>query len=323
MQIVSRETFLWQPFPADSFAGGDSDALDFTALQRIFSASDPESFWRQAIGVIGLVHSGAPLVRQAEDGSIEFNMAGLAYVVSGGTVRADATGKLMPPLGLWAHIKFLMAQWRVARFIAAQRRDLHPLTESIALGICLQSLMLRLGQDNVKIAQWLSGAQTPPPAMRQTLRDIQQVQMRRTQLSPAWEGVYIKIKAVPDGQPFTNATETRDQWQGLPVCLGEVRGRAIIADKKTAEELFASKAAIFIFRHARPHTTDFFLYCRGIIFANGGVTSHACTVARDMNIPAVTGIGDDFYAQAAAAEDLWITLDGAKGTIALMPAPVA
>jgi hypothetical protein len=56
------------------------------------------------------------------------------------------------------------------------------------------------------------------------------------------------------------------------------------------------------------------------LFAEGGVLSPACTVARERNIPSITGLGPGFFELIKASDKLWLNMDGSTATVARIPA---
>jgi phosphoenolpyruvate synthase/pyruvate phosphate dikinase len=76
---------------------------------------------------------------------------------------------------------------------------------------------------------------------------------------------------------------------------------------------------VLLFAQARPETVELFPFASGLVFAEGGALSHACTVAREMNIPAVTAVGIGFLKQVEAAGEgvVRVTIDGGTGRVAL------
>src|SRR5690606_34342565 len=107
--------------------------------------------------------------------------------------------------------------------------------------------------------------------------------------------------------------------KGLPVCAGKISGMAVVmvADTPPAEK--PADSCIFIFRHARPDTTECFAMADAVLFANGGVLSHACVVAREQGVPCITGLGADFYAQMKnTTGKVWLTIDGGTGDVRLV-----
>lgn len=284
--------FDWQPFPQETLAAGMADV---EKLQAVFCHA-PDAPWTQALEAIGLVDVDMPLVRENAN-QAEFNMDALRHVLSGGAG--------MPPRGIFAHLTFFKAQWKIARFLETAHA-LPELVESIALGLCLQSLMLRLGGDEKMQAQRLAGINVPAH-LKKTVSQIQAVQMRRTALSAAWNGLK---RAAVETAAKQGLVLQKEVWQGLPVCLGQAQGKVALDGR--------GDGTILVFRYAHPETVEFFPRASAVVFATGGVMSHACTVAREMNIPCVTGLGEDFYNQIKEDKLVTLKIDGNTGSVFLV-----
>jgi phosphohistidine swiveling domain-containing protein len=231
----------------------------------------------------------------------------------------------------------------LSRFLHRPDAKADPLVQSIALGLALQAAMLRLGGNGQDIAQWLADPPSAPAGKKAVIAQVQDIQRRRTALSPAWTALFSTRHdddlgiVLPDyfwdTPPETTAKSTHQHatkkdsagpWQGTPVCPGTVTGLAVIAkDGRDAEKLAALKQQynaklMLVFRYARPDTVEVFEQADAVLFCEGGVLSHACTVARDMALPAVTALGTGFFEAVKDAETLWLTVDGQAGTVAVL-----
>ena len=184
-----------------------------------------------------------------------------------------------------------------------------------------------------------------PQQYRKTIRQIQAVQMRRTDMSHVWKEAFPASAgetALPAGLPeffWDDAapvagnkaapprTDTGKDgvWKGLSVCAGTVTGLAVaVPAVPEPAKLLALKEKykaplILVFRRARPETTELFPYADALVFTEGGVLSHACTVARERNIPSVTAVGPGFYELVKNGEKIWLSLDGSGATVKILP----
>jgi pyruvate,water dikinase len=338
---------LWLKFPDEVLFSSRFSVAEKRRLEDIFSVSDSTSAWRQALDRIGLSQPGHDrLIRWHRDAPY-FNWSCMAQTVSGGAVHAvkkDGYYQMCvsySPNDLWA---LLRSQWKIARFLKPKKEQNSDIAESIALGIALQALVLRLGSNVDKMASWLAAPDSAPKEYRKTLRQIQAVQMRRTEISHVWkeafpgdhgpEGATESLSEffwddnVPVDEPVAAVERpvSDGQWKGLSVCGGQVTGLAVaVPSAPDPAALAALKDAynaplILVFRRARPETTELFGHAAALLFAEGGVLSHACTVARERNIPAITGLGPGFFELIKAGEKVWLNIDGRAATVARIPA---
>lgn len=337
---------LWLKFPDEVLFSSRFSVAEKRRLEDVFSATDDASPWRQALDRIGLRQPDHDrLIRWHRDAPY-FNWSCMAQTVSGGAVHATKKDEhyqmcvSYKPGDLWA---LLRSQWKVARFLQPKKEPKSDLAESIALGVVLQALVLRLGSNVDKMAEWLAVPHAAPKEYRKTLRQIQAVQMRRTEMSHVWKDVFPGDHSpggdadnlseffwdddVPVDEPVAAAKQpvSDGQWRGLSVCGGQVTGLAIaVSSAPDPAALAALKDAynaplILVFRRARPETTELFGHAAALLFAEGGVLSHACTVARERNIPAITGLGPNFFELIKAGDKIWLNIDGRAATVARIP----
>jgi phosphohistidine swiveling domain-containing protein len=246
-------------------------------------------------------------------------------------------------MGYW---RLFCLQWRVSTFLESHIAitdvpldEKAALAESLALGLCLQSLMLRLdAKARDHMAAWLANPGLIPAIHRRTFKYMQYIQLRRTQLSVVWQSLF---KAQSEGgqdnsalpyfwdQPLAadglkpiavdSPVAAAETFKGLPVCAGNISGMAVVMVTDAPPAKKPADSCIFIFRHARPDTTECFAMADAVLFANGGVLSHACVVAREQGVPCITGLGADFYAQMKnATGEVWLTIDGGTGDVRLV-----
>lgn len=320
---------LWIKFPEEAMFYRRFDAAEKKALEAVFSTADAASPWRRALRLLGLASRPGNLIFWHEDVPY-FNGSLFVQLVSGGAITAVPEGaeyRFSTRTGLRDLWALLCAQWKTSVFLARAGDGDDKIAESLALGLGLQSLMLQLGKGIDHLAGWLAAPSTVPPRYKRLVRQIQAVQVRRTALSPAWKDVFPhwqQADDAPQGLPafFWDAPSAAvalpqksagdDAWPCTPVCGGQVVGRAV-TDMKNRPA--GGDPLILVFRQARPETTELFDNAAGLVFAEGGVLSHACTIARERNIPAVTGAGTAFYDYVQRNPGLWIALDGGASLI--------
>lgn len=313
-------------------------------LDSIYDSSDEGSVWNRAAARLGFPVGGGQLLRW--HGDVPYiNWSLMTSIVSCGAMQAIETpgGYSFAERSTLIRVPALLrSQWRVAQYIEATLGAPLPFTldgkivESTALGLALETIMLRLPKHTPQdLAGWLAAPDKAPPRVRRTVLQMQAIQKRRTLLSPAWFELFPKReggelsgpayfwneppaeeKAPP--APAARAADSGNAWQGLPVCAGQVTGRVFIVQKmKGFQTPDMSDFPVLVFPRARPETTDLFPFAAALLFAEGGALSHACTVAREQGIPCITGLGPDFFERVqglAANGRLWLTIDGAAGT---------
>ncbi|MCB1539187.1 MAG: hypothetical protein H6865_01435 [Rhodospirillales bacterium] len=319
-------------FPDEAVSGRRFDAASKHRLEEVFADS-----WVRAARALSLSVPAISMLRWRDD---------IPYI-DWTALTAMLSGGMMTPVpiagggyefavrytigGLWRMVRI---QWAIGRFMHRALPQSGTLAESLALGLVLQSLLIRLGSHGRDVALYMADPAAAPRAIRKTLRDIQAVQMRRTRIADVWDPIlpprvgaaegespvwfWDGNVAVPPTGPETASPPQRQK--GQPVCLGTVTGIALAiahdTPKTAPAELKARYDApvILLFRAATPDTVEWFPAADALAFGIGGTLSHACTVARESGIPTVTNIGEHFY-DAAQSGKLWLTLDGATGVL--------
>lgn len=325
---------LWLKFPDEALFYRTFSAADKKRLEDIFSVSDGHSPWRRALALLRIPATDELLLFWHENVPY-FNWSAMVRIVSGGAVAAlpaeNGGYRFQPdytPRRIWA---LLVRQWRMARFMAKDPGG-DALAESLALGLGLQSLILQLGADAGQLALWLARPEQAPSKYRRLLRQIQKVQMRRTALSPAWRELFPPPAGtesddrppLPDhfwDQPPATAAASQPsrphgpEWQGMPVCTGRRTGLAVADMQDLPGD---GTPLILVFRRARPETTEYFAHAAAVLFAEGGILSHACTVARERNLPAVTALGTDLIDYLRQRQRVWLSVDGGTGRVKVL-----
>jgi phosphohistidine swiveling domain-containing protein len=341
---------LWMAFPEETLAGQAFTPAQQEKLEDIFDLWEATSPWRQALEMIGAKPGAEEEMLSWHENRPYINATEMAAVMSSGAivpVPDDKEGyRFESRVTLMGYWRLFCLQWRVSTFLEAHIAitdvpldEKAALAESLALGLCLQSLMLRLdAKAREHMAAWLANPDLVPRIHRRTFKYMQYIQLRRTQLSVVWQSLFKAqsedgqdgdllpyfwdhppVEAAPAVTGGVAKVVTSDAFQGLPVCAGKISGMAVVmvADTPPAEK--PADSCIFIFRHARPDTTECFAMADAVLFANGGVLSHACVVAREQGVPCITGLGADFYAQMKnTTGKVWLTIDGGTGDVRLV-----
>ncbi len=341
---------LWLKFPDDASLPASFTPAEQEAFNDIYDATNENSVWRRAAALLGLAARETPMVRWHK-GLPYINWTQLVHMVSCGWIgvgQAAGGGYAYQAINNLLKLPALLrSQWKTERYITSSTTAPLPATrddrlvESTALGLALQAILLRLPAHTPQdLANWLATPAAAPVTVRKTVGQVQAIQKRRTQLSPAWAEVFphrvetTHPQQAPEffwDEPPADAPAPEavvpdtaiTQWQGLPVCAGSVTGAAIYLRSATASlsVLDPAEFPILVFPRARPETVEVFEHASGLLFAEGGALSHACTVAREQGIPCVTGLGPDFLATIEARlkhGKVWLTLDGATGTVKLI-----
>jgi phosphohistidine swiveling domain-containing protein len=334
---------LWIKFAEDTSLPLSLTAQEKEKLVEIFDPANPDSLWSRAVRAAGLGEIPGSLVKW-HNASPYMNWSLMTSMVTTGwigVVPDDAQGYQYKLQGRFSNfVSFLKSQWKISRYFMRHINTGLPETtdsqivESLALGFALLMLTLRLpAHDEVKLAQWLAKPGSLKPSLRRTLTQIQDVQKRRTLLSAAWskyfpargEETSAVLPAFFWNEPeqaalaAANPASLTDHWKGLPVSGGLVNGRAVIVGREGIAE--TADPLILIFSTARPETIEYFPRASAIIYAQGGVMSHACTIAREENINCVTAAGRNFLEnikELSKTGPVWLAVDGASGEIKLI-----
>lgn len=325
-------------------------------LEDIYDAMKPGSVLSRALALLGMASPGEAMLRW-HHGYPYINWSRFVDTVSCGwiVVQPSAAGQFAyaPRNNLMNTFALLKSQWKTERYVARttgyHADDAHllrgiddRLVESTALGLALQALLLRLPKHTPQdFAGWLADPGAAPLAVRKTVMQVQAIQKHRTLLSPAWAELFPPrrepahslpapdwfwdepppAEARPDpvvGNPDVTA------WQGLPVCAGQVSGRAILMRslESSVSALEPSDFPILVFPRARPETVEAFGPAAALLFAEGGALSHACTVAREQGIPCITALGPEFLdalEKRLHNGKVWLSIDGAAGHVRVLP----
>jgi phosphohistidine swiveling domain-containing protein len=340
---------LWLKFSEDAALPAPLDAAERRKLQAIYDAQDENSVFRRAARALGLpVKTAGDLLLRWHRDLPYINWSLMVDAIACGWLgvipAADGGFEYAARSRPFALLKLLRSQWKTGVYLGPRLIPGAPLPESneerllesTALGLALQAIMLRLPPHRPQeLARWLAAPESAPAKVRRTVLQMQAIQRRRTQLSPAWfelfpprESREIDAPAFfwddppaekPAVAPAAATDLSRAHWPGLPVCAGQVSGRAVIVRSvKNFRPPPAPEFTVLVFPRARAETTEIFSHAAALLFAEGGALSHACTVAREQGIPCVTGLGPDFLRALEAAENPWLSVDGAAGIVQIV-----
>ncbi|MDD9901708.1 MAG: PEP-utilizing enzyme [Alphaproteobacteria bacterium] len=330
---------LWVLFPDEVFSGRSFDAAARTRFEDVFDPKIPDSPWNTALSCLGVPRVKAERMVNWHRGAPYFNAGAMASAVSGNAVFPVKAGEgyaFKSRLGLFGLCGILWRQWRMARFIDTWSKTSDTsgdIAESIALGLCMQSLMMRLDKRaHENMHAWLADPEKAPAMQKSVFTLMQKLQMRRTELSPVWSDVVPEAvnahdetpppffwNTPPEGMPEVPVnTASNGPWQGKGVTAGQVTGLAVVADRLDVSHEKPADSCIYIFKNARPDTVEFFEKADAVLYANGGALSHACTVARDMGKPCITALGSDFYAALKEQDGVWLRIDVQAGSVAIV-----
>lgn len=315
---------LWRKFPDEALAGKRFTADGKQRLEAVF-ANHVLSPWGRALTRLNLTAPQEPMLRWHDDMPY-LNWSAFIALISGDAMsvtRADHGYTITAHTTFRSVWKLIKIQWAISRYVRAPLKSAD-LVESLALGLVLQSLLIHLGPQGANLATLMAAPDKAPASTRKTLNDIQAIQLRRTQISHVWNDVLAQDGDDPATAPeffWDDTPIPTDAPTGQSVCAGTMTGIAIaIHSKTTPEDIQAIKTrynapAILVFRYAKPDTTLLFPHADALVFCEGGVLSHACTVARESNIPAITNMGAAFF---ESVDNKWLVLDGAAGTAKIL-----
>jgi phosphohistidine swiveling domain-containing protein len=349
---------LWLKFSQEATLPAQLSLEEEAKLDQVYDPADETSVWSQALAALGLKRRPAEKLLRFHKGQPYVNWSLMVAMLGCGWITPvpaeNETGFVCQSrTALLALPRLLSTQWRIAQYIERKlapdcplpQENTAQLVESTALGIALQALLLRLPHHTPQeFARWLAAPDKTPLAVRKTMMQVQALQKRRTQLSSAWHRLFPpraaaleeEMHALPESfwdeppeqgpKPDVVALDSlrAQAWTGLPVCAGQVTGMAVPVRNLAGLPAMDDPSAfpIFIFPRARPETVELFGAATGLLYAEGGALSHACTVAREQGIPCITGLGPEFLykveAQLEKGKAVWLTMDGMTGEVTLV-----
>jgi phosphoenolpyruvate synthase/pyruvate phosphate dikinase len=121
-----------------------------------------------------------------------------------------------------------------------------------------------------------------------------------------------EIKEVINGESQNNSNSLSGEGISSGIVKGEI---VVINNPGDWKEIDWPANPIVVAQSTDPGWTPVFTKASGIIVERGGVLSHCAIVAREMGIPAVSGIGQ-CHLKFKGGENVWI--DGNSGTVKLV-----
>jgi phosphohistidine swiveling domain-containing protein len=110
-----------------------------------------------------------------------------------------------------------------------------------------------------------------------------------------------------------NLRDDNTRWTGESLSPGLVYGEVrIVRDPRDADPASWPADAILVAEATDPGWTPLFLHAKGVIVEKGGVLSHCAIVAREMGLPAISGI-QGCHLRLKEGEHVW--LDGDNGSV--------
>lgn len=360
---------LWLRFAEDSSLPPVLDAAGQQKLSAIF-APDSHSLWNAALAALKFSEQSTVPFLSWYRHAPYINWSQMVRLVSGGSLRPvpDEQGftykESYRPLALWRMTK---AQWAISRYVQ-DHTALHcplpddnavKLVESLALGLCVLALTMRIPSKNTAMLhEGLADINVLPKTFRLVVDQIKAVQRRRNLLSPAWAVLFQQPvcpvvpadlplffwDSPPDKSPDNplpqalaeTAAETAPeiarqeqtlptQWRGIPVAGTLATGQAFLVQTAADEAVVraSTERLVLVFPQARPETTELFPYAAAVLYGAGGALCHACSIAREQNVTCITGLGQafihDITAHLVRHPALIVQVDVGRKSVQLAP----
>lgn len=99
---------------------------------------------------------------------------------------------------------------------------------------------------------------------------------------------------------------------GMAASPGIIEGKVFIVDNLQQDAAEMEYGQILVMRFSTPAYFEFFIKASAIITETGGITCHAASLARDLNIPCVVSV-DQILAKVK--DNDIVTVDGNNGVI--------
>lgn len=100
--------------------------------------------------------------------------------------------------------------------------------------------------------------------------------------------------------------------KGVPASPGVVKGKVVVIEDPGTHVGTFPDNHILVTKYTTPFFILVILKCKGIITEQGGITSHAATIARELGIPCVVGCKD---ATKKLSNRMEVILDGKNGYV--------
>lgn len=349
---------LWLRFAQDSSLPASMDETARKRFENIFDGNSPGSLWSQAVKLLGLRpvagdvrllywHGGVPYVNWSHmTGLISAGLVSVAPAAGGGFGYKTSyrLSRLFP---------LIRSQWKIARYILTRTEPGFVLPadnegrirESLALGLALLSVTMRLPPHTPEqLASWLADPEKLTASLRRTIVQLHYIQQLRTALSPAWNAWFAEAHGtvpsvevphdlpeyfwdVPPALQASAASKEQNsstEWRGMGVCGVNVTGRAVLVTRASDRAALqaGSEPLVFVFALARPESVEWYEGATAVLFGEGGIMSHACTVAREQNLPCITALGKGFISRLKEAaekhENVWLSVRPEEGRVELL-----
>lgn len=178
----------------------------------------------------------------------------------------------------------LMALWRDER--KEQMQQMHYYLQMIGTEIAKRS---NLTWDQIKVCDPLSITTLPV-----TIKQLDQYRKILSQnMLMHWDGKKVQHFSAPVSKKFVTALEATfstkmTEVRGLIACPGRVKGEVVVINKKS-EFGKMSKGKILVTTMTRPDFLPLMKMAAGVVTDEGGITSHAAIVSRELKIPCIIG----------------------------------
>ncbi len=340
---------LWLRFAEDSSLPTTMTAQARAQFETLFDPHTESSSWNNALRLLGLPTTTPPAALLCWHRDTPYiNWSYVVQLISASMVQAEAdihTGfRYTVRYRLSMLLSLIASQWKISRYILSRLSpeftpptDTHArINESIALGLALLALTMRLPVHTPEqLATWLTDPSAQPSSLRRNITQIAGIQQLRSTFSNAWTQLFPdpapdaprtmcpeSFWDVPPADPtLTTPTETISSWKGLPVSGNEVVARAVLIHRihELATLPSTDDPLVFIFPLARPESVEAFERASAVLFGDGGLLCHACTIAREQNMPCITALGKPFIAQMTQAlkenPSLWLSIMPETGIV--------
>lgn len=343
---------LWVRFAKDSSLPARMDENSRQRFEALFDTSVKNSAWMIALDLLRLKAKNTPMIQW---------VGNAPYINWSETVRSISNGAMTPkpfaqsfiyktrsgPFKIWSMVR---AQWNISQYIMARfEKNWKPpaeiimqIAESTALGLALLSLTMRLPKHtSQQMAEWLAHPEKLNPAQRQAVLQIQRLQSLRNELRHAWVILFPDLHpdAIPDtgpdyfwnkppviqvGQQEPAQAQNANEWKGTGVAGKRVTGRVklIATPNDGVSALSSTQPYVLVFPLAKPDTVMLFSKATAVLYGTGGALSHACTIAREQNIPCITGLGNGFIARIkqllGEQKEVWLDIDPTSSSVTLI-----
>lgn len=104
----------------------------------------------------------------------------------------------------------------------------------------------------------------------------------------------------------------KNKLTGKCASPGKIKGYAFVIDNDTTENHDMENGQILVVRNSSPEYFVYYLKASAIVTQIGGITCHAASLARDLNIPCVVSVPDAMEMIHTGDE---VFLDADKGEI--------